>query len=149
MMLDRRGALRLSGGLAAAALLPWPAKAAGNELPGIPALPVRRPEPGVVEAELEARVESVTLGGRSARLWTYGGSFPGRGLEAREGETLRLHFTNHLPAPTNLHFHGLHIPPTGRADNVWLHIPPGESFTYEFSVPSGIAGTYWYHSHAH
>jgi FtsP/CotA-like multicopper oxidase with cupredoxin domain len=149
MMLDRRGMLQLSGGLAAAALSPWRALASGIELPAIPQAPTRRPEPGLIEVDLDARAKSLPIGSQRARLWTYGGSFPGRALEAREGETLRLHFTNRLPEPTNLHFHGLHIPPTGTADNIWLHIPPGERFTYEFTVPKGEAGTYWYHPHLH
>ena len=87
--------------------------------------------------------------GRRAALWTYGGSFPGKLIRVREGETVRLRFTNRLPEVTNLHFHGLHVPPTGRADNSWLHVPPGETFAYEFEVPRGSAGTYWYHPHAH
>ncbi len=84
-----------------------------------------------------------------ATLWTYGGSFPGPLIRLREGETVRLRLKNRLPETTNLHFHGLHVPPTGRADNIWLRIPPGETFVYEIEVPRGIAGTYWYHPHAH
>jgi FtsP/CotA-like multicopper oxidase with cupredoxin domain len=149
MMLDRRGVLRLSGGLAAATLTPWHVRAAGIELPAISPAPLRRPEPGLVEAEIDARVADLVVGGERAWLWTYGGAFPGRALEAREGDTLRIHFTNRLPEATNLHFHGLHIPPDGRADNVWLHIPPGERFTYEFRIKNGEGGTYWYHPHLH
>jgi FtsP/CotA-like multicopper oxidase with cupredoxin domain len=150
MMLDRRGVLQLAGGLAAAAALsPWRLEASGIELPEIAPAPARRPEPGLLEAEIDARVESLVVGDQRAGLWTYGGSFPGRALEVREGETLRLHFTNRLPEPTNLHFHGLHIPPTGRADNVCLHIAPGERFTYEFTIGKGEGGTYWYHPHLH
>jgi FtsP/CotA-like multicopper oxidase with cupredoxin domain len=146
--LARRSALGLLGGLAAAPLLTRRA-AAAPALPGIPLAPHRRPEPGLVEIDLDARPADVMVDGRRAALWTYGGSFPGRLIRMREGETVRLRFANRLPEVTNLHFHGLHVPPTGRADNSWLHVPPGEAFAYEFEVPRGSAGTYWYHPHAH
>ncbi len=98
---------------------------------------------------LDARVVRRRLLGRDVALWLYGGRFPGPPLVLREGQTLELRFTNRLPEPTNLHFHGLRIPPTGRADNIFLEIPPGESFTYEWTAPVGEAGTYWYHPHRH
>lgn len=149
-MLDRRGVLRLGGGLIAASGLPWPrAIASGALLPDVPPARVLKREPGLVEVELDAQVQDASIRGEAGRLWTYGGSFPGRALEAREGDTVRLHFANRLPEATNLHFHGLHIPPTGTADNIWLHIPPDERFTYEFTIPKGEAGTYWYHPHLH
>ncbi|RDD60531.1 multicopper oxidase family protein [Ferruginivarius sediminum] len=110
---------------------------------------VHRPEPGLVEAHLTAAPTRHTVAGRDAELWTYGGGFPGPELRLRAGETLRLHFHNDLPEVTNLHFHGLHIPPTGRADNIWIDIPPGESFRYEFEIPESETGTFWYHPHAH
>ena len=118
-------------------------------MPEIPLAPLRRPEPGLIEIDLDARPAHVMVDGRRAMLWTYGGSFPGPLVRLSEGETARLRFTNRLPEATNLHFHGLHVPPTGRADNIWLHIPPGETLVYELEVPRGIAGTYWYHPHAH
>ena len=146
--LARRSVLGLLGGMAAAPLLPRRAGAA-PDLPEIPLAPHRRPEPGLVEIDLDARPAHVMVDGRRGALWTYGGGFPGKLIRVREGETVRLRFTNRLPEVTNLHFHGLHVPPTGRADNSWLHVPPGETFAYEFEVPRGGAGTYWYHPHAH
>ena len=146
--LARRSVLGLLGGMAASPLLPRRAGAA-PDLPEIPLAPHRRPEPGLVEIDLDARPAHVMVDGRRGALWTYGGGFPGKLIRVREGETVRLRFTNRLPEVTNLHFHGLHVPPTGRADNSWLHVPPGETFAYEFEVPRGGAGTYWYHPHAH
>lgn len=123
--------------------------AAGRDLPAIRQASTRRPEPGLVEVMLDAAPARLLVAARQAQLWTYGGDFPGRLLRVREGETVRLRFANRLPEATNLHFHGLHIPPTGRADNVWLHVPPGEVFGYEFTIPKGAGGTYWYHPHVH
>lgn len=89
----------------------------------------------------------VRVGGVQAQLLTYNGLFPGPVIRIREGERLRLRFTNRLQEPTNLHFHGMHIDPA--VDNPFLEIPPGESLVYEFVVPEGSAGLFWYHPHVH
>jgi FtsP/CotA-like multicopper oxidase with cupredoxin domain len=105
---------------------------------------------GLLEADLTAALSSVMMGDRTRQVMTYNGQTPGPILEARPGDTVRIRFTNQLPDPTNLHYHGLHIPPTGTADNVFLSVPTGESFTYEFTLPADHpAGTFWYHPHYH
>ncbi|WP_346289181.1 multicopper oxidase family protein [Sphaerothrix gracilis] len=105
---------------------------------------------GLLEAELTAQTAVVTVGGRRATLLSYNGQVPGPLLAAQPGDTLRLHLHNQLPQPTNLHYHGLHISPSGNADNVFLHVPPGESLTYEFTLPPDHpAGLAWYHPHQH
>jgi FtsP/CotA-like multicopper oxidase with cupredoxin domain len=53
---------------------------------------------------------------------------------------------------TNLHFHGLTVPPTCHQDDVLnTFIPPGDSsFEYRFQIPPDEApGLYWYHPHIH
>jgi FtsP/CotA-like multicopper oxidase with cupredoxin domain len=55
-------------------------------------------------------------------------------------------------ATTNLHFHGLSIPPVCHQDEVisTLVQPAGSSFEYRFRVPLNQApGLYWYHPHPH
>ena len=58
-----------------------------------------------------------------------------------------MRFTNHLPQPTTVHWHGLRIPI--QMDGVPGHsqpeVQPGGSFTYDFVVPD--AGLFWYHPH--
>jgi FtsP/CotA-like multicopper oxidase with cupredoxin domain len=53
---------------------------------------------------------------------------------------------------TNLHFHGMTIPPECRGDDV-LHtfVQPGnKSYAYRFQVPADESpGLYWYHPHVH
>ena len=112
--------------------------------------PLYQSKEGLLELDLEAREHSVNLGEKQAYLLTYNGQVPAPRLEAKPGDKVRIHFTNNLSQPTNLHYHGLHIPPTGKADNVFLHINPGEKFTYEFSLAQNqAAGTFWYHPHLH
>jgi len=113
-------------------------------------VPVYSSDDGFLGVDLVAEAQRVALGNRSAHLLTYNGQIPGPRLEARPGDTVQIRFTNRLTQPTNLHYHGLHIPPTGSADNVFLDIPPGEQQTYEFQIPQNHpAGTFWYHPHYH
>lgn len=56
------------------------------------------------------------------------------------------------PLSTNLHFHGLSVPPTCHQDDVLkTMVQPGDpAFEYHFQVPADQpAGLYWYHPHIH
>jgi FtsP/CotA-like multicopper oxidase with cupredoxin domain len=53
---------------------------------------------------------------------------------------------------TNLHFHGLNIPPTCHQDDVvnTLIQPSKAAFRYKFQIPANEPpGLYWYHPHPH
>jgi FtsP/CotA-like multicopper oxidase with cupredoxin domain len=52
---------------------------------------------------------------------------------------------------TNLHFHGMTMPPTCHEDDVLkTSLEPGATFTYRFRVPENEPpGLYWYHPHIH
>ena len=53
---------------------------------------------------------------------------------------------------TNLHFHGLTIPPVCHQDDVLKTLIPahGQPFEYRFQIPADEApGLYWYHPHVH
>ena len=107
-------------------------------------------EGGLLSLDLYARRGRAIVGGQTANLLSYNGQIPGPRLEVRAGDTVQIRFTNRLTAPTNLHYHGLHISPSGKADNVFLKIPPGERFTYEFKIPANHpATTAYYHPHLH
>ncbi|WP_036480941.1 multicopper oxidase family protein [Myxosarcina sp. GI1] len=112
--------------------------------------PVYQSSNGLLELNLEAREYPIDLNGKQAYLLAYNGQVPAPRLEAKPGDKVRIHFTNNLTQPTNIHFHGLHIPITGNADNVFLKIEPGNKHTYEFQIPANHpAGTFWYHPHLH
>jgi hypothetical protein len=90
-------------------------------------------------------------------------SVPGPTIRVKPGDRLIVAFTNNLPTDytssnamntlrqpnyANLHTHGFHVDPT--IDNVMIHVAPGESWTYDYAVPSDhLPGTHWYHSHLH
>ncbi len=72
---------------------------------------------------------------------------PGPRLEFVEGDHVRINFTNHLPEPATMHWHGLVVPNRmdGPAYITQDPVPPGGRYTYEYVVQQ--AGTYFYHSH--
>ena len=80
-------------------------------------------------------------------VWQYNQQTPGPVIRIKQGDTLQVSFTNKLPQPTTVHWHGLRI--DNRMDGVpgmtQPLIQPGEQFTYEFTPPD--AGTFWYHTH--
>ena len=101
----------------------------------------------VVRYRLEAaEVEWEIAPGRSVRGYGFNGQVPGPVLEAKQGVPLEIEFTNRLPEPTVIHWHGLRIPAAmDGTEIVQRPVQPGETFTYRFTPPD--AGTFWYHPH--
>ncbi len=107
-------------------------------------------EPGLVHVVMDARQSALNFAGQQQVLYSYSGQIPGPRIEANPGDTVRIELTNALPDPTNLHFHGLHISPSGSGDDVFLKLPPGEAHTYDFQIPADHpGGVVYYHPHAH
>jgi len=75
--------------------------------------------------------------------------FPPPIIRLQKGDTLKIHLHNELDEDTALHFHGIFQRGTNQMDGPAMltqcPIPPGSSFTYEFTVNQ--TGTYWYHAH--
>jgi FtsP/CotA-like multicopper oxidase with cupredoxin domain len=120
---------------------------------------------------------STSLAGCPLKLRTYNGQLVGPTLRIRQGDTMNLGLDNQLPKETpneiqaqfeqenqaaylsttpasfnttNLHFHGMHVSPTGNSDNVLIAVAPQSKFPYQVKVPGNHPiGSYWYHAHAH
>ena len=106
---------------------------------------------GLLERTLTAQPAQLSLdNGVVIETLAYNGVAVGDWLEVRPGDTLRLTLDNQLDEATNLHFHGLHIPPTGTGDDVFRHVPPGDRYTYKFQLaPDHPATLAYYHPHKH
>lgn len=80
-------------------------------------------------------------------VYTYNGSVPGAQIRVKQGDHVKIVFTNKLPEPTAIHWHGYPVPNNqdGVPGVTMNAIQPGETFTYEFTAT--VPGTYWYHSH--
>ena len=80
-------------------------------------------------------------------MYGFNGQYPGPLLHVPEAATITVNFTNSIPWPTTIHWHGL------RLDNASDGVPgvtqdpvePGETFRY--TVHFRDPGIYWYHPH--
>ncbi|MFF0201461.1 multicopper oxidase family protein [Streptomyces sp. NPDC005017] len=156
------------------------AAAAPTDFPQ-PPVSASRPGPAgtwsVTEQTLDVRFTDVDIPGYGrVTTRTYNGAIPGPTLRVRGGDTLYLTHINGLPpnpphsddphAPHhpnsfNLHTHGMHVSPSGSADNVLREFAPRSAdeaaagvaepqYVTALHVPADHpAGTYWYHPHLH
>lgn len=94
-----------------------------------------------------APTELPLVDNQKLRVWAYNGQVPGPTLRVKLGETIRVRFTNQLPQATTIHWHGVRVPNgmDGVPSLTQPPIPPGGTFTYEFTPKD--AGTFWYHPH--
>jgi zinc transporter ZupT len=85
--------------------------------------------------------------GINVKAWTYNGTVPGPTIHVRQGDRLKVIFTNNLPEPTTVHWHGIQLPADmdGVPGMSQAPVQPGKTFVYEFTAID--AGTYIYHTH--
>jgi FtsP/CotA-like multicopper oxidase with cupredoxin domain len=106
------------------------------------------PSPDVIRLEFEARIQDIEFQpGTITPAWTYNGVVPAPLIKAKVGDRLIVDFTNNLPEPTTIHWHGLRVPNSqdGVPNVTQPPVLPGESFQYEFVFND--PGTFWYHPH--
>lgn len=122
---------------------------AGQTLADLVRLPNMSATPGAFAATLVAqRASKVMLPGTSTEFWTYNSRVPGPLIEVYEGDTVRVQLENQLSQETTVHWHGLPVSPD-QDGNPMDPVAPGATRLYEFTLPVGSAGTYWYHPHPH
>jgi FtsP/CotA-like multicopper oxidase with cupredoxin domain len=101
-----------------------------------------------VALALTAEPTRFNLSGLHVAGESYDGSFVGPTLYLQPGGHLDLSLTNRLSTLTDLHFHGMHVSPTGDADNMSISVAPGDRFVYHLDIPADHPqGTFWYHDH--
>jgi len=101
------------------------------------------------EATLVAAQQTTSpLPGASTSMLLYNGLAPGPLIELVEGQHVRIELENRLDHGTTIHWHGLPVPPD-QDGNPMDPVAAGTKRIYEFDVPRGTAGTYWYHPHPH
>ena len=97
--------------------------------------------------DLEAGLVRRRIHSRDHIMYGFNGQYPGPLLHVPEAATITVTFTNSIPWPTTIHWHGL------RLDNASDGVPgvtqdpvePGETFRY--TVHFRDPGIYWYHPH--
>jgi FtsP/CotA-like multicopper oxidase with cupredoxin domain/plastocyanin len=108
----------------------------------------RLADDGVKVFELKAQhVNWEVVPGEFVDAYGYNGQVPGPVLRVQEGDRMRVNFTNELPEPTVMHFHGNRLPNAmdGVPDVTQPVVAPGETYSYEFVAEP--AGTFIYHTH--
>jgi len=108
-----------------------------------------RPNGTIHELDIVAAPTELPLldGSGKLRVWAYNGQVPGPTLRIRLGDTLRVRFTNRLPQPTTIHWHGVRVPNgmDGVPHLTQPPVEPGGTFVYEITPKD--AGTFWFHPH--
>ena len=115
-------------------------------------LPLARPRDVLELADgdvidLEAGLVRRRIRSRDHVMYGFNGQYPGPLLHVPEAATITVNFTNSIPWPTTIHWHGL------RLDNASDGVPgitqepvePGATFRY--TVHFKDPGLYWYHPH--
>lgn len=151
---SRREFLGIAGGLSAAVVLGACSKGSppvriGPRGPEVEAAEGKRLRTGgaTKQIELSAAPFDLGLGSLTASTWAYQGAVPGPEVRLRAGDVLEARFTNELPVPSTVHWHGIRLrnDMDGASGVTQDAVPPGGTFTYRFTVPD--PGTYWFHPH--
>jgi FtsP/CotA-like multicopper oxidase with cupredoxin domain len=105
---------------------------------------------GQLQVTLTAEEREVEIDGETVRARVYNGGFAAPTIVVRPGDTLEVSLENRLAVPTNLHFHGFHVSPKGKSDNIFRDTDTGQTERYVLDIPADHEpGLYWYHSHLH
>ncbi|CTQ53021.1 Multicopper oxidase mco [Roseibium album] len=121
---------------------------AGSAFALAPRLSLAKSGDGVFELEA-AKGQARLYGDQGALsdLWLYNGQVPGPEIRVKQGERVKVRFTNKLDEATSVHWHGIRIDNAmdGVAGLTQPPVEPGQTFDYDFIAPD--AGTFWYHAH--
>ncbi|HET9378231.1 MAG TPA: multicopper oxidase family protein [Chthoniobacterales bacterium] len=104
---------------------------------------------GKLRVDLVAAPATYAIGGHQFQGMLYNAQYMPPLWRLRAGDILTVMLHNQLSEETNLHFHGLNVSPLNNGDNVFLHIAPRQTFTYQIKIPERHIGLFWYHPHAH
>ena len=113
-------------------------------------MPVLKSEDGELNATLNPAPRAIDLSGSEVGAVPYDENFTGPTLMLKPGDTLRVRLDNDSGQVTNIHYHGLHVSPKGKADNVFRMMESGSAYTSEIKIPKDHeTGLFWYHAHMH
>ncbi|MCL7420479.1 MAG: multicopper oxidase domain-containing protein [Methylobacter sp.] len=93
------------------------------------------------------KVSGKVLKGPEAAIENHAESYIAPTIRLQKGQKVRIILKNNLPAPSILHWHGLHVP-SKMDGNPMYAVDQGQAFVYEFTILNR-AGFYWYHAHTH
>ncbi|MFM9055024.1 MAG: multicopper oxidase family protein [Solirubrobacterales bacterium] len=114
------------------------------------AMPVLRSKNGRLNANLNPAPRAIDLSGSQVGAIPYDENFTGPTLKVKPGDTLRVRLENDSGQMTNIHYHGLHVSPKKKGDNVFRMMKNGSTYTSVIKIPKDHeTGLFWYHAHMH
>ena len=150
------------GGLAAALLAASAMLLSCGDDDGVGAIPepdIVASRNGVLQIRLTQAPSWITVAGRTFRSNVFNGQYIPPVLKMQRGDRLQLRLINRIgaadvqiggPQSSNLHYHGMVVPPAAPGDDVFLDVGAGASYDYTWQVPMNHEqGTHWYHPHSH
>ncbi len=155
MGLNFRRAAILAVGLACATAVflvaanPFVSATSGGDPYSVPLVDDTNSAPNIVETTLVAEEKTVDVGGGvMAHAQTFNGQIPGPTFVLNVGDTVIVHYENHLSRESGVHWHGIEL--ANEIDGTPFtqnQVPPGGNFLYKFTVTR--PGLFWYHPHHH
>ena len=97
--------------------------------------------------ELSADMITNTIDGKVLDMYGFNENFPGPLINVKQGDNIKVQFTNNIDFPTTVHWHGLRLDYTsdGVPEVTQEPIQPGNSFEYNLKFPD--EGVFLYHPH--
>jgi FtsP/CotA-like multicopper oxidase with cupredoxin domain len=128
---------------------PFVSATSGGDPYAVPPVVDTNPAPNIVETTITSEPATVDIGnGVQAHAQTFNGQLPGPTFELNVGDTVIVHYRNHLNRESGIHWHGIEL--ANEVDGTPFtqnQVPPGGNFLYKFTVTR--PGVYWYHPHHH
>ena len=124
-------------------------------------LQIRPNDQGVVNVKLVATNDTIAVSGTTLQATPFNGKLQGPTIHVAPKGQIRVEFVNNLKfvntnngtlddQRTNIHYHGLHVSPLGKSDNVFRTFEPDSNNMSIVNVPANQEpGTFWYHVHFH
>ena len=121
----------------------------GGSAYDIPLATDTNPAANIFETTIVANETTVDIGnGVTAHAQAFNGHIPGPTLLLHVGDTVIVHFENHLSERTAIHWHGIELENNMDGTPFTMDaVQPGAAHLYKFKVSR--PGIYWYHPHHH
>jgi FtsP/CotA-like multicopper oxidase with cupredoxin domain len=86
---------------------------------------------GVLDTMFRVKFSRIRIGDKRVTTSVYNGTFVPPTLRVFPGDLLKIRLKNDIDQMTNLHYHGMNVPPLSPSDDIFIMITPTADFDYE------------------